>query len=168
MIQAEPVGHQTENHTLHNGYYWKKIGTVNWSLLISCIDKFDPIFWGICQSTYHGKNDKVSADHAIKIGSSLKLIQVFDLEILVRIEDGYQGAPGRRRVRGQFTLNNIAYLMSITDPEIEEQYLGKGNGIYFVGQAVLCVSLAEVYNEFAFRVIASLITPERCKQINGN
>ena len=55
------------------------------------------------------------------------------------------------------------YLLSVTDPEIEEEYLQKGDGTYKLGNAALCISLAEVWNEFAFRVVASIITPERCK-----
>ena len=58
--------------------------------------------------------------------------------------------------------------MSITDPEIADAYLVRGDGKYEVGDAALCISLVEVWNGFAFRVIASLITPQRCAQINGH
>ena len=58
--------------------------------------------------------------------------------------------------------------MSVTDPEIEEAYLLRGDEKYLIGDAALCVSLVEVYHAFAFRVIASLITQQRCAQIHGN
>jgi hypothetical protein len=167
LIRADPFDHQVENHLLDDQYYWAKIGTANWDQVVSCVDIFDSKFWGNSQSTYHGKNDKVDEANAIKTGSSLKLILVSDLKLVVLVEDGFQGTPGRRRVRGLFTLNNTSYLMSITDPEIEEQYLLMGDGEYAIGEAALCVSLVEVWNGFAFRVIASLITPQRCTQING-
>lgn len=112
------------------------------------------------------KNDKVAEANAVKTGSSLKLILVSDLQVLVHVEGGFQGNPGRRRVRAQFTLNHTPYVMSITDPEIEEAYLVRGNGQYAVGVAALCVSLVEVWKGFAFRVVASVITPQRCAQIN--
>ena len=96
------------------------------------------------------------------------MISVSDLEVVVLLDDGFQGNPGRRRVRARFTLNHTPYLMSITDPEIEEVYLVKGDGKYQLGAAALCVSLVEVWNGFAFRVVASLITPQRCAQINGH
>lgn len=162
LIQPTPFDHQIENHVLDENFYWKKTGTANWNQVVACVDAFDPAFWGNSQSTYHGQNDKVSEANVLRAGSSLKLIRVSDLELVVHIEDGYQGAPGRRRVRGRFTLNRVPYLMSITDPEIEEDYLGRHDGKYSIGEAALCVSLVEVWNGFAFRVIASIITPQRC------
>jgi hypothetical protein len=162
LIRAAPFDHQVENHVLDDKFYWTKTGTADWNRVVSCVDAFDPAFWGNSQSTYHGQNDKVAEANVIKTGSSLKLILVSDLEVVVHVEDGYQGAQGRRRVRGRFTLNHAPYLMSITDPEMEEAYLVRGDGKYQVGNAALCISLVEIWNGFAFRVIASLITPQRC------
>jgi hypothetical protein len=85
-----------------------------------------------------------------------------NFEIRVRKEDGYEGNPPRRRVRGKFAVKNGSYLLSVTDPEIEEEYLTKGDGDYQLGEAALCISLAEIWHGFAFRVVASVITPERC------
>lgn len=167
LIRAAPFGHQVENHVLDDRFYWTKIGTADWKQVVSCADAFDQAFWGNSEKTYHGQNDKVAEANLIKTGSSLKLIRVHDLVVVVHVEDGYQGAQGRRRVRGRFTLNNVLYFLSITDPVIEEEYLGRANGNYQVGEAALCISLAEVWNGFAFRVIASLITEQRCAQVNG-
>lgn len=168
FIQAAPFDHHIENHVLDNKFYWGKTGTANWNQVVSCIDVFDSFFWGNSQSTYHGKNDKVADTNVVKAGSSLKLILVSDLEVVVHVEDGFQGNLGRRRVRAFFTLNHTQYFMSVTDPEIEEAYLAKDDGQYFIGTAALCVSLVEVWNGFAFRVVASLITPKRCVQINDH
>ena len=168
LSRADPFDHQVENHVLDGMCCWAKTGTGNWNHVISCIDSFDPAFWGNSQSTWNGQNDKVAVVNVIKAGSSLKLIRVCDLEVVVHVENGYQGSPGRRRVRGRFSFNSNPYLMSISDPEIEELYLLKGDGTYFLGDAALCVSLVEVYHGFAFRVIASLITQQRCAHINGH
>ena len=54
------------------------------------------------------------------------------------------------------------YKLSATDPEIEQIYLGKDDGDYELKDVVVCVSLAEVWNDYAFRVIASVITEQRC------
>lgn len=165
--RTAPFDHQVENHVLDDKFYWTKTGTANWNLVVSCIDAFDPAFWGNSQSTFHGHNDKVAEANAKKAGSSLKLILVSDLQVVVQLDDGYQGAPGRRRVRGRFTLNQVPYLMIITDSEIEETYLVRGDGKYQIGKAALCISMVEVWNGFAFRVIASLITPLGCSQNDG-
>lgn len=166
LIQADPFCHQVENNVLDNKFYWTKIGTANWGNVISCVDAFDSVFWGNSQSTYHGRNDKVAESYVVNVGSSLKLILVSDLDVIVHIEDGFQGNPGRRRVRARFTFNCTPYVMSITDPEVEEEYLAKCNGQYPIGVAVLCVSLVEIWNGFAFRVVASMITQQRCLKIN--
>jgi hypothetical protein len=84
---------------------------------------------------------------------------------LVRSESGYERNPSRRRVRAQFEVADESYLLSVTDPEIEEQYLQTGLGTYELVDAALCVSLAEEWNGFAFRVVASIITSKRCKRM---
>ncbi len=167
LDRAAPFKHQAENHVLNDKFYWTKVGAATWNQVVSAIDPFDPVFWGNSLSTYHGQNDKVAEANVIKMGSSLKLILVTDLELRVQMEAGYDGAPGRRRLRAAFTLNNTRYLLSVTDPEIEEMYLVRGDGTYAVGHSALCVSTVEVWNGFAFRVIASVITPQRCAELNG-
>jgi hypothetical protein len=162
LLQASPTGHQIENHVLDDKYYWEKKGVATWQQILAAEDAYDASFWRSAQSTFHGSNDKVAAADTGQIGTSLKLVIVPKLSLLVRSESGYEGNPARRRVRAQFAVKNRHFLLCVTDPEIEETYLQKGNGTYELGQAALCVSLAEVWNGFAFRVVASIITPERC------
>jgi hypothetical protein len=158
-----PSGHQVENHILDAAYYWGKIGVATWAQVLSAADEYDPAFWANSQSTYHGLNDKVSEASTALAGSSLKLVVVNDLCIVVCREDGFQGAPARRRVRARFCVQECSYLLSVTDPEIEETYLTSGDGEYEIGTAALCISLVEVWNGFAFRVVASIITQTRCE-----
>lgn len=167
LIKADPFGHQSENHTLDAGYYWTKLGKASWEQVQSAVDSHDNSFWSNSEKTYNGVNDKVSAANIAKITTSLKLILVPDLEIRVRLEGGFEGNPGRRRVRASFKLQGLPYTLSVTDPEIEEDYLTRGNGDYELGQAALCVSLVEVWNGYSFRVVASVITPDRCVALNG-
>lgn len=161
MIQPSPSGHQTENHTLHDGYYWEKIGVASWVQVNAAVDINDQQFWTHSQSTYHGHSDKVAEADLANIGTSLTLTRVGDLLIHVRSEDGFNGGPARRRVRASFSVRGAHHMLSVTDPEIEEYFLAQVNGDYAVGEAVLCVSLVEVWNGYAFRVIASVITPIR-------
>ncbi len=162
LLNATPLGHQTENHTLDDGFYWIKVGTATWAQINAIADPYDRVFWSHSQSTYHGENDKVAEADLAQIGTSLRLTRVNDLTIKVINEDGYNGAPSRRRVRGEFTVLGIHYLLSVTDPEMEENFLAQANGDYNLGDAVLCISLVEPWNGYAFRVIASIITPHRC------
>ena len=164
LKQPDPAGHQVENHVLDDRYYWAKEGTASWDLVRAAVDPYDADFWVSGQSTYHGLHDKVSEADVQNIASSLKLVLVPELTISVKSESGFEDNPARRRVRGKLALNGVRYWLSITDPEVEESYLVRGDGEYEIGEAALCVSLVEVWNGFAFRVIASVITPERCTQ----
>lgn len=166
LQQASPNRYQVENHILDDHYYWVKKGIANWAQVKAAVDRYDAKFWINSLSTYHGLNDKISLGVADIIGSSLKLILVSDLIIGVNKECGYEGNSARRRVRAKFTHWNTRYRMSITDPEIEEKFLIQGDGEYSIGEAVLCISLTEVWNGFVFRVVASVITPKRCKVLN--
>jgi len=114
------------------------------------------------QSTFHGSNDKVAEADAALMACSLKLVVVPKVTLVVRSESAFEGGHPRRRVRAEFSVREHYFMLSVTDPEIEETYLRKGDGTYELGPAALCISLAEVWNRFAYRVVASIITPDRC------
>lgn len=162
LLNPAPCGHQSENEVLADKYYWAKEGRADWNTVISLIDPYDPNFWTIAGHTRYGINDKVPEATASTITSSLKLIQPQGLRLHVLEEEGFEGAPNRKRVRANFTYNNVQYEFAVTDPVIEDQYLQRNVGYYPIETAVLCISLAEVWNGYAFRLVASLITPARC------
>jgi len=158
-----PNGHQVENHVLADDYYWTKQGAATWNEICAVADPYDAVFWVDAENTHHGLNDKVPDDVAANIESSLKLIILPNLELVVRVEEGFQGRPGRRRVRARFDLEGKQYLLSVTDPEPEERFLLQGIGTYKLENVALCISLAGVWNGYAFRLVASVITPDLCK-----
>lgn len=162
LIEAKPTLHQVENVLIDDGYYWVKHSRATWEQVLDAIDTYDADFWGSNHSTYYGVNDKVSESDLSGIGSSLKLIRVGDIQVQVMFEPGYEGNPGRRRVRARFNYRDVPYLFAITDPVIEEQYLRMADGTYELNDVVMCVSLAEPWNGNAHRLVASIITPERC------
>ena len=116
--------HQTENFVLAEEHTWVKEGSASPEQVAAMLDAPDPAFWIDAQSTYQGINDKVPAMAAAHIPCSLKLISVQTLQLQVGFEEGFQGRPGRRRVRGQFDLQGRPYRLSVTDPEIVQRYLG--------------------------------------------
>ena len=148
---------------LDKEYYWEKQGTATWDQVVGAVDPYDTAFWKNSESTYHGTNDKVAEAVVPQAGSSLKLIRVADLRLWVRREEGYAGAHARRRLRGSFSYKQQRYLLSVTDHEVEDLYMAKKDGHYDIGDAAICVSLAEVWNGYAFRVIASVINQTRCE-----
>jgi len=162
LQMASPSGHQIENHVLDDQYYWTKRGVATWAQIVAAADAYDASFWRTVQSTFHGSNDKVSEGDAALIACSLKLVVVPKVTLLVRSESAFEGGHPRRRVRAQFLVQDHYFMLSVTDPEIEDIYLRKGDGTYAVGPAALCISVAEVWNGFAYRVVASIVTPDRC------
>lgn len=167
LKSRSPLGHQTENHILADDYYWTKKGTATLDQVNALIDPYDANFWVQGVSTYHGLNDKVTEGVAAGITSSLKLIATENLKFCVLMEQGFEGRPSRKRVRAQFTFHNQQYLLALTDSEIEDDYLMKAVGDYHIGNAILCISLVEPWNGYAFRVVASAIYPARFEVDNG-
>jgi len=78
---------------------------------------------------------------------------VDDLKIEVLIEGAEFGNP-RRKVRGEFTLNDVNYRLAITDPTVESEY---ADGTHDIGSAILCISLGEPYEGYAYKLIAGVI-----------
>ena len=111
-------------------------------------------------SSFHGRNDKVSEASAAQLPGSLYLIEPVDLKLVVGRESSYQG-PDVRRVRASFFYNKIPYNFVVTDEPVESLCFSKGDGTQRIKDARLCVSLAEVLNGNATKLVAAVITPER-------
>lgn len=161
LNSPSPLGHQTENHILADDNYWEKVGTATLAQVNVLIDPYDANFWMPAESTRHGLNDKIPEHVAAGITSSLKLITAANIKFIVHVEEGFGGSQPRRRVRAEFNYYNQTYRLSLTDPEIGEHYLRQADGVYPVGNANLCISLVEPWNGYVFRVVASVITPDR-------
>ncbi len=155
MIEARPHGFQTENHLIDDGYYWAKIRQATLGELQAALDEVSGPLWDNSSSSYNGLHDRVEEMAANQLGNSLRLIDVNDFEVIVAVE-GAEFGNGKRRVRGHFTLNDAQYRLSVTDPVVERQYLVGGNGEFKVGKAILCVSLGEPYQGYAYKLIAGV------------
>jgi len=162
LISHSPIEHQTENHILAEDYYWTKEGTATWDQVSAHIDQYDPKFWIQAESTYYGLNDKVSALATAGIGSSLKLIDPINLRLQVAVDQGFEGRPSRRRLRAYFDYHHRSYRVIVTDPETEDHFLRQAEGFYPIENSILCISLAEPQYGYASRLVASIITPDRC------
>lgn len=154
--------YQNENHLIDDGFYWVKNRDVNWDELKEFLDDVEGPLWENDSSSYNGLHDRVDEDRAAQavstFGNSLCLIEVDDLEVVVRIE-GAQWNNAKRHVRGGFSYDGIQYRMMITDPALETEFLGQDDGEYHVGPAMLCISLGNVYNGHAYKLIATVFRP---------
>jgi hypothetical protein len=157
MIEPKPHGFQGEHPVIDDQSHWVNEGRASLADLRRALDKeTGPLWDNSSSSSYNGTHDRVAEAIAAKQSSSLKLIEVSDFKIEVAVE-GTQFGKGKRKVRGLFSLDGTQYKLAVTDPLIERQYLAKVDGIHNVASAILCISLGEPYNGFAYKLIAGVI-----------
>jgi hypothetical protein len=162
MVQPMPQGHQTENHLIAPDYYWTKGVRATWEQVVEATDRITGTLWSVGDPSYHGQNDKVSEALAGKFNYSLLLIDPATLALIVARESQY-GGGSRRRIRAFFTINNTPYNFVVTDPWIEAKYFAGADGSFPVDGARLCISLSEILNGSATKLVATVITPDRVR-----
>lgn len=155
-----PLRHQVENHLLDDGYYWKKVRRASWGEVQQAVEDPAGPLWKNESSTYYGLNDRVSGSDVAALKRSLYLVRPDKLDLVIAEEGARFGNP-RRRVRARFNLCGEQYNMPVTDPVITRQCFFGEDGEYSVDESLLCVSLADVYDGFAYKLVASVITPKR-------
>ena len=160
MIRLQPQLHQQENHLIDADDYWVKLGAVGWRDLQAAVEDPCGPLWLNGSSSSHGHNDRVPEDRASELSRSLYLVRPDQLALVVAPEGGDFG-PRRRRVRARFNLCNHSYCLVVTDPWIERQYLANSDGQSEIDDALLCVSLGEVFHDYAYKLAAAVITPQR-------
>lgn len=154
---TQPLHHQTENHVIHDGYYWAKIGRLAFAALFPMVQVV-PSLWVDGYSTYHGRNDHVPQALAMGITHSLVLIRPKKVELIVVAESQFSGGT-RNRIRAEFSVGSSDYGLVVTHPEIEQEFLGYGYGRYDLSGSILCVSLADYYAGSASKLVATVIRP---------
>jgi hypothetical protein len=158
MLSSQPKFYQSENHLIDDGYYWAKVRQGSWADAVGAIDNVKGTLWPNVSSSYNGTNDRVPEATAKTLTGSLFLIKPTSLKIHVNTEGAEFGQP-KRKVRASFGHNSANYKLSVTDPNIERQYLQSQNGVYEINKAVLCISLGELWDGYAYKLIAGVILP---------
>lgn len=162
MKRAVPHGHQQENHLLHDGYYWERLGRLSWTEALTAVDSPKGVLWENGCSSRHGLNDQVPQSRATTYKRSLYLVQPENLRIVVSTDDNGRFAS-RRRVRAHFKLGKATYRLVVTDMPVERKFFAKDDGEYSIAKALVCISLSEPYNGNAYKLAAAVITPNRAK-----
>jgi hypothetical protein len=147
-----------ENHAIDDHFYWVRKRKCTPAELKAALDSAATILWDNNSSSGNGLNDRVADATAANLQGSLLLIEVPKLTISVAIEGAYFN-NAKRKVRGAFTHKNTSYILSITDPVIEREYLKKADGEYDAGPATLCISLGDSFQGYAYKLIAGVIFP---------
>ena len=164
--QPQPLFYQTENHLIARDEKWHFAGVASWAEVQRAVDKLDGPLWVNGYASYHGKNDRIPEAEACTLKSSLHLIRPTEAVLLVR-DEGVEFGESRLVVRSRFRFDGIEYILKVTDPVVIREFGGYGEGEYRLSNALFCISLSELYegcdgNRYAYKLIAAIITPERC------
>jgi hypothetical protein len=154
-----PHPYQPENHMIDGKFYWSATGRMDWAGIAKLADEVQGELWANLSSSKFGLNDRVHDGHAPETTldfGSLKLLHLDNLLISVAAED-QAGSGAKRRVRGAFTCSGLRYRLMVTDPVVESRYLAMEDGKHPVGEALICVSLGESFNGYAYKLIASVL-----------
>lgn len=157
FISQKQHAFQTENHLINDGYYFTLSGQATFDQVSALVDRTGRPLWYNFSSSYNGLRDRIDIQNIRPEEGSLRLIEVNDLEITVGVE-GAAFNNAKRKVRGRFSLNGVQHYLSITDPVIEKSALEQNDGTHPVGYAILCLSLGEIYQDYTYKLIASVIT----------
>jgi len=156
MIAAAPHLYQVENFVIDAECYWTKRGEVVWADLEPLLDKPTSL-WTNGDSTYHGRNDRMTLEVAAKHDYSLVLIRPDTLTVHVATEGAAFSHP-RRRVRAEFRHQGVYYRLIVTDPAAERDFLAKNDGTYPLTNAYLCISLGEAHTDGScYKLVATII-----------
>lgn len=157
MIGPSKHDYQCENHTIDEKKYWTLAGKISYADALNALDRRPVDLWGIhFGSSYSGQNDRVPLDQISSFDHTLRLIGVSDLRIKVSVE-GAAFNNTKRKVRGYFAYLTSNYAFSITDPIIEARYLAEKDGYHDIGEALLCLSISEPHQGYAYKLIAGVI-----------
>ncbi len=160
FLRPEPEHYQRENHLIDPDYYWSRTGTIAWRDLQNAVEDPAGPLWLNGDSSSYGENDRIAQAQAAQLTRSLYLIRPGGLNLSVAQEGGGM-YPARRRVRARFRLSGHSYCFPVTDPPVESHYLDRPNGNYPLNDALLCVSLGELFHGYAYKLAAAVITPDR-------
>lgn len=152
LLSHKPDGHQVENYAFDPNKNWTYLKKVPKSVIDNVIENPASLWLNGYHST-NGSNDFVPENELVYVGNSLYLIRpncCIIRKILI--------SSNKLQIRFNFYYKNIKYDLVVTDPVVESCYRDANLGDYPVDNvSAICVSLGEVFNRSAYKLVASII-----------
>jgi hypothetical protein len=159
IYKQNKTSNQPENYFI-SGRAWKKIGTLDLDQIDKLLDKADGDLWINGNSTRHGLNDTFPLNSLHdKIETSLFFIKP-ELHYLEVMTEKNTERNNLRRVRAEFTHNNMGYRLVITDNIVEKRFLQMPDGKYPNNSKEIYFTISLVYFEGTdsfYKVVAGII-----------
>lgn len=155
----QPNRHQVENWLLDPYTRWARIGRIWWKDLPALVET-PATLWLNSSSSHDGRFDRVGSPEARKQTSSLYFLRLAQLKLHVFPSGAALGKP-QRRVQAVFSYGGVEYGFWVTDPYVESKYLASADGEYHLDECFVTVSLGESFEGYCYKLIATIITPDR-------
>ncbi len=162
MTRPQPQSYQQENHLITGESCWSKRGRCSWRDLQAAVEDPAGPLWLNGTSSSNGLNDRVSEAQAQGLLRSLYLVRPEWL--VLSAESKWTHSGPRPSVRAHFQICDHRYSLVVTDPFIEGHFPVRGDGEIGLDDALLCLSLGEVFQGFAYKLVASVITQKRLER----
>lgn len=152
LKKTEPPAHayQKENVLIGNSQ-WANIKKASYSDAQNAVDVMDGALWVNGSDSFAGENDRIPEKEANNLEHSLCLIQADRFSVQQMVSD-----EGKIKYRALFFFNGEKYNLAITDSTIPRR---ADNMEIVTEDAILCVSLGGLFNGFAYKMVAGIITP---------
>jgi hypothetical protein len=157
MMAPVPRLHQTENHAIDAGFYWRKKRVFAWDELESLKDS-PKTLWVNGSSTQLGCNDRISESDASGLKHSLLLIKPKDVTLEV-IPANPNFRDSKKKIRADFSFKGVRYNLMVTDPNAETIFFDRPSGAHSIDSIVyFCISLAESpFEGHYYKLVAAVI-----------
>jgi hypothetical protein len=162
FLVPQPHRYQAENHRIDPCKRWIYCGTIKPEELLPGVQRVRGPLWFNGESTKFGLNDLIPEAVTASFTNSLLLVQPEELAITVTIEGEKNGEP-RRRIRGEFALDDCWYIFSVTDCAVEQALAKRDPGYEKrLRRPLLCVSVSEILPSTGacYKLIAGVVPTE--------
>lgn len=160
LLNAKPHACQTENWLIDDLRRWARASRATEAQLAKCIENPANI-WLNGHSTRHGYHDEMPQAESDRLTNSLVLVRVHGVRLRV-LAPGIEYGNPERRVQGFFAHGGVKYGLRVTDLQIENEYLKRGNGFSDLGESCITISMSEPFRKsngdaYRYKLIAAII-----------